>query len=167
MNKLFGLGAMPKKTATAITPEMVVHSLIADATAKAANKASKKLKNYATAQEFYQMVYTKKLNVFVEGEDDRASFDALQFHLKCVQFIELEHGWSVANYYYTHVMQGWREEWIDLVYLSEQPAALVGAMRAAVHHDTLSDARSTALEARLKGGGGGGGGGGGDTGMDI
>jgi hypothetical protein len=119
-----------------MTPEMVMYSLIAAATKKAATTASTKIKDYVDPQRFYKAIFDNKLNTLLPGEDPD-HFEAFQFILKCTQYIELHEGWGTAYAYYKNITAGWADGDVDVVELMQRRAAQRGAMQAAVHQESL------------------------------
>lgn len=149
LGRMQRLGFAPQATdQTDMTPEMVMHSLIAAATKKAATTASAKIKDYADPQSFYKAIFDNKLNTLLPGEDPD-HFEAFQFILKCTQYIELHEGWGTAYAYYKNITAGWADGDIDVVELMQRRAAQRGAMQAAVHQESLLQAQISALKAQM------------------
>jgi hypothetical protein len=149
LGRMQRLGFAPQATdQTDMTPEMVMHSLLAAATKKAATTASAKIKDYADPQSFYKAVFDNKLNTLLPGEDPD-HFEAFQFILKCTQYIELHEGWGTAYEYYKNITAGWADGDIDVVRLMQRRAAQRGAMQAAVHQESLLQAQISALKTQV------------------
>jgi hypothetical protein len=162
--RMIQLGALPRPSQDApVTAGSLVGAMLAREAKLSAGDAVNKLKTFKTSNELWRFVFKNKLNTFMAG-DDPVEFEALQFHYRCVQSIELEYAFDVAHEYYQTVLQGWIDDHIDLVELSQSRAATLGAIKAALHVGCFTNARLTAMEAKTKGGGGGGAGGGGGGG---
>jgi hypothetical protein len=156
-DKLHSLGMAPRsyeEDNVEVSPTAIFRDLMLAASKKTAADSKKKLKVYATAKEFWTDVFDSKV-WFYSARDDPQVHAAYDFHLKSMLYLDVKRGWAIAAAYNTKVMKGCKENYIDLVRLSQQPQALIGNIEPALDQPSLQAARQDVTDALTGQGSGG------------
>jgi hypothetical protein len=133
-------GGNTAPAASRLTAETYIQDIAAAANAKLA-KAATEIKRYDSPDLFWGDIWG---NGSWTGRGPYA--EACDQHLKCILFLQTRRGFATAEEYNFLVLSGVRSGFIDFEWLTTRPEAVAGAMKAALHYESIHTARLNVLE---------------------